>query len=131
MSNYWQPPICRPENSCYQHFPGSFLIVSPLISSYGSNPLVSIHPEDFLSNKSVFFGGIPDCVMSCRSPYFDPDEEKEHKLEAVLTFLTVLCLLSSIFTVLGFLVTVEKYNYPERPILYFGICYVMVGLGKA
>ena len=67
--------------------------------------------------------------MSCRSPYFDPNEKKEHKLEAVLTFLTVLCLLSSIFTVLAFLITVEKYNYPERPILYFGICYVMIGLG--
>ena len=99
-------------------------------NGYGANPIVSIHPEDKLANQSVFFGGVPDCVMSCHSPFFDPRDSNELIMETTLAVMTSFCMFCSVFTVAAFAMALKDYDYPEKPIMFFGFCYVMIGLGK-
>lgn len=72
-------------------------------------------------------GGFPNCAMNCTSPYLTPDE---------VTFTTfwiglwsVLCCVSTAMTILTFCVDMQRFKYPERPIIFLSACYFMVSIG--
>ncbi|CAJ0968559.1 unnamed protein product [Ranitomeya imitator] len=65
--------------------------------------------------------------MPCFQPYFTQDEK---------TFATywlglwsILCFISTFTTVATFLIDMERFRYPERPIIFLSTCYLFVSIG--
>jgi len=46
----------------------------------------------------------------------------------VVLFAAVACLVSTLFTVLTFLVDMPRFRYPERPIIFLSACYMVVAI---
>ncbi|TDH17231.1 hypothetical protein EPR50_G00006240 [Perca flavescens] len=72
------------------------------------------------------FMGKKDCSAPCPSMFFNQQE---------LTFIryfigvvSIVCLSATLFTFLTFLIDVTRFRYPERPIIFYAVCYVMVSL---
>ncbi|CDQ68701.1 unnamed protein product [Oncorhynchus mykiss] len=72
------------------------------------------------------FLGTRDCSAPCPNMYFQRSE---------LTFaryfigvVSIVCLSATLFTFLTFLIDVTRFRYPERPIIFYAICYMMVSL---
>ncbi|XP_035608492.1 frizzled-3-like isoform X1 [Oncorhynchus keta] len=72
------------------------------------------------------FLGTRDCSAPCPNMYFQRSE---------LTFaryfigvVSIVCLAATLFTFLTFLIDVTRFRYPERPIIFYAICYMMVSL---
>ncbi|XP_005733365.1 frizzled-3-like [Pundamilia nyererei] len=72
------------------------------------------------------FMGRKDCSAPCPSMFFNQQE---------LTFIryfigvvSIVCLSATLFTFLTFLIDVTRFRYPERPIIFYAVCYVMVSL---
>ncbi|KAM3877374.1 frizzled-3b [Diretmus argenteus] len=72
------------------------------------------------------FMGRGDCSAPCPSMFFSRQE---------LTFaryfigvISIVCLSATLFTFLTFLIDVTRFRYPERPIIFYAVCYVMVSL---
>ncbi|KAL6096282.1 uncharacterized protein ACO6RY_10016 [Pungitius sinensis] len=72
------------------------------------------------------FMGVRDCSPPCSNMYFTREE---------LTFaryfigvVSIVCLSATLFTVLTFLIDVSRFRYPERPIVFYAVCYMMVSL---
>ncbi|XP_069014761.1 frizzled-3a [Embiotoca jacksoni] len=72
------------------------------------------------------FMGVRDCSPPCHNMYFTREE---------LTFaryfigvVSIVCLSATLFTFLTFLIDVSRFRYPERPIIFYAVCYMMVSL---
>ncbi|TRY55367.1 hypothetical protein DNTS_019039 [Danionella cerebrum] len=72
------------------------------------------------------FLGTRDCSPPCPNMYFRHEE---------LTFaryfigvVSIVCLTATLFTFLTFLIDVTRFRYPERPIIFYAVCYMMVSL---
>ncbi|XP_017331803.1 frizzled-3b isoform X1 [Ictalurus punctatus] len=72
------------------------------------------------------FLGVRDCSPPCPNMYFRQEE---------LTFaryfigvISIVCLSATLFTFLTFLIDVTRFRYPERPIIFYAVCYMMVSL---
>ena len=72
------------------------------------------------------FLGVRDCSPPCPNMYFTREE---------LTFaryfigvVSIVCLSATLFTFLTFLIDVSRFRYPERPIIFYAVCYMMVSL---
>ncbi|KAL7862137.1 hypothetical protein SRHO_G00135780 [Serrasalmus rhombeus] len=72
------------------------------------------------------FLGVRDCSPPCPNMYFRREE---------LTFaryfigvISIVCLSATLFTFLTFLIDVTRFRYPERPIIFYAVCYMMVSL---
>lgn len=70
---------------------------------------------------------ISDIKTEERGFYFTKSEQAFSK--AWLGFWSVICFVSSCFTVLTFLLDQTRYAYPERPLIYLSVCYMMYSLG--
>ncbi|XP_061776754.1 frizzled-8-like [Nerophis ophidion] len=70
---------------------------------------------------------IPDCAMSCHSPFFSPEERTFTAFWIGLW--SVLCFVSTLTTVATFLIDMERFKYPERPIIFLSACYLFVSGG--
>ena len=75
----------------------------------------------------VTTGGIANCAMPCEGAYFSEDEKKFAHFWIGLW--SVLCCISSFITVLTFLIDRQRFQYPERPIIFLSGCYTMVSIG--
>ncbi len=89
-------------------------------------PLVTVSDRHPLYNR-VKTGQIPNCAMPCHNPYLSQEER---------TFATfwigvwsVLCFLSTFATIATFLIDIERFKYPERPIIFLSACYMFVSVG--
>ncbi|XP_061632518.1 frizzled-6-like isoform X2 [Phyllopteryx taeniolatus] len=72
------------------------------------------------------FLGAPDCAPPCSNMYFKP-----HDIEFAKSFIgvcSVICLGATLFTFLTFLIDVKRFRYPERPIIFYAVCYSFVSL---
>uniref|UniRef100_A0A4W5MYW0 Frizzled class receptor 3b n=1 Tax=Hucho hucho TaxID=62062 RepID=A0A4W5MYW0_9TELE len=72
------------------------------------------------------FLGVRECSPPCPNMYFQSPE---------LTFaryfigvVSIVCLSATLFTFLTFLIDVKRFRYPERPIIFYATCYMMVSL---
>ncbi|NWZ19455.1 FZD8 protein, partial [Asarcornis scutulata] len=70
---------------------------------------------------------IANCALPCHNPYFSPDERAFTAFWIGLW--SVLCFLSTFATVSTFLIDMERFKYPERPIIFLAACYLFVSLG--
>ncbi|CAB4060188.1 FZD1_7 [Lepeophtheirus salmonis] len=69
---------------------------------------------------------VKNCGAPCRKMFFN---EKEIAFaNNWIGLWSVLCLLSTSFTLLTFAVDPGRFPYPERPIIYLSICYFMISL---
>ncbi|KAJ7988953.1 hypothetical protein DPEC_G00314530 [Dallia pectoralis] len=72
------------------------------------------------------FLGTRDCSPPCPNMYFE-------RLDLGFTryfigVVSVVCLSATLFTFLTFLIDVTRFRYPERPIIFYAVCYMMVSL---
>ncbi|KAL4704060.1 hypothetical protein ACJJTC_001982 [Scirpophaga incertulas] len=65
-----------------------------------------------------------DCGAPCNEMFFSREEKMFSRLW-IGTWAT-LCTLSCLFTVSTFLIDTDRFRYPERPIIFLSVCYLMV-----
>ncbi|XP_061111932.1 frizzled-6-like [Conger conger] len=78
------------------------------------------------SGQGSSFLGVQDCAPPCANMYFKP-----HEVEFAKTFIgvsSIVCLCATLFTFLTFLIDVKRFRYPERPIIFYAVCYSVVSL---
>uniref|UniRef100_A0A8C5G407 Frizzled-6 n=1 Tax=Gouania willdenowi TaxID=441366 RepID=A0A8C5G407_GOUWI len=78
------------------------------------------------SGHGSSFLGAQDCAPPCSNMYFKP-----HDIEFAKTFIgicSIICLGATLFTFLTFLIDVKRFRYPERPIIFYAVCYSFVSL---
>uniref|UniRef100_M4B140 Frizzled class receptor 7b n=1 Tax=Xiphophorus maculatus TaxID=8083 RepID=M4B140_XIPMA len=81
------------------------------------------------------FMGVRDCGAPCEPTkpsgimYFREDEVKFGRLWVGIW--SILCCVSTLFTVLTYLVDMRRFRYPERPIIFLSGCYFMVAVAYA
>ncbi|XP_032413657.1 frizzled-6 [Xiphophorus hellerii] len=72
------------------------------------------------------FLGAQDCAPPCSNMYFRP-----HDIAFAKSFIgvcSIICLGATLFTFLTFLIDVKRFRYPERPIIFYAVCYSVVSL---
>ncbi|XP_022060360.2 frizzled-6 [Acanthochromis polyacanthus] len=72
------------------------------------------------------FLGAQDCAPPCSNMYFKP-----HDIEFAKSFIgvcSIICVCATLFTFLTFLIDVKRFRYPERPIIFYAVCYSFVSL---
>uniref|UniRef100_H3C1Y2 Frizzled-5 n=1 Tax=Tetraodon nigroviridis TaxID=99883 RepID=H3C1Y2_TETNG len=67
------------------------------------------------------------CAQPCHQPFFSAEERAFTGLWIGLW--SVLCFVSTLTTVATFLIDMERFQYPERPIIFLAACYLFVSLG--
>ncbi|XP_046872290.1 frizzled-6 [Hypomesus transpacificus] len=78
------------------------------------------------SGQGSSFLGAPDCAPPCSNMFFKP-----HEIQFAKTFIgvcSIVCLGATLFTFLTFLIDVKRFRYPERPIIFYAVCYSVVSL---
>ncbi|XP_044742418.1 frizzled-7-B [Chrysoperla carnea] len=68
----------------------------------------------------------PDCGAPCHSMFFSETQRKYAKIWVGIW--AIICTISCLFTVLTFLIDKERFRYPERPIIFLSICYLMISI---
>lgn len=66
----------------------------------------------------------PDCGAPCNGMFFSQDEK--HFARLWIGLWATLCASSCLFTVMTFLIDTDRFRYPERPIIFLSVCYLMV-----
>jgi frizzled protein 1/7 len=69
---------------------------------------------------------VKDCGAPCSKMFFT--EEQQWFSRYWVGCWACLCLASTLFTVLSFVVDVTRFGYPERPIIYLSACFAMVAV---
>nr|XP_055043222.1 frizzled-3a isoform X2 [Misgurnus anguillicaudatus] len=72
------------------------------------------------------FMGVRDCSPPCPNMYFRKDELIFARY--FIGVVSIVCLSATLFTFLTFLIDVGRFRYPERPIIFYAVCYMMVSL---
>ncbi|KAJ9577223.1 hypothetical protein L9F63_006197 [Diploptera punctata] len=67
-----------------------------------------------------------NCGAPCHDMFFSDDERNFARVWVGVW--SVLCAASCLFTVLTFLIDTDRFRYPERPIIFLSVCYLMVAL---
>ncbi|XP_022187227.1 frizzled-2 [Nilaparvata lugens] len=65
-----------------------------------------------------------DCAAPCDGVFFT--EEQRRFARVWVGVWSVLCAASCLFTVLTFAIDTDRFRYPERPIIFLSLCYLMV-----
>lgn len=72
------------------------------------------------------FMGVRDCSPPCANMYFTREELRFARY--FIGVVAIVCLSATLFTFLTFLIDVSRFRYPERPIIFYAVCYMMVSL---
>lgn len=94
-----------------------------------NGPMVTIHKESKFNSYfgKIITGSVPNCAVSCFSPYFS--EEERTFATFWIGLWSILCCISTSMTVSTFFVDMQRFKYPERPIIFLSACYFMVSIG--
>jgi frizzled protein 1/7 len=65
-----------------------------------------------------------NCAMPCNRSLFT--NEHVYFVRHYVGILSILCLLSTLFTIITYSIDLSRFRYPERPILYLSICYFIL-----
>uniref|UniRef100_A0A1A8JNR5 Frizzled-3 n=3 Tax=Nothobranchius kuhntae TaxID=321403 RepID=A0A1A8JNR5_NOTKU len=96
---------------------------------------VSVHrdygfwcPRELKINPELGYSflGVGDCSPPCPNMYFSRDELLLSRY--FIGVVSIVCLSATLFTFLTFLIDVSRFRYPERPIIFYAVCYMMVSL---
>ena len=78
-----------------------------------------------LSNSSYIFAEINDCAVVCEGVYFT-DIERNIVAPVFILICAILCIGFTLFTVGTFLIDRQRYHYPERPVIFLALCYLIL-----
>uniref|UniRef100_A0A665U4F1 Frizzled-7-like n=1 Tax=Echeneis naucrates TaxID=173247 RepID=A0A665U4F1_ECHNA len=84
------------------------------------------------THLNYHFLGAKDCGAPCEAAkphglmYFSEEELKFSRLWVGIW--SILCCMSTLFTILTYMVDMKRFKYPERPIVFLSGCYFMVAL---
>ena len=92
-----------------------------------SNKLVPLLSGDELYNRSVRWADVENCAPPCHSPFFTSSDRQFTELW--ISVWSILCCLSTSLTFSTFLMDPSRFHYPERPIMFLSLCYLMVSVG--
>uniref|UniRef100_A0A0K8S350 Frizzled-7-A n=1 Tax=Lygus hesperus TaxID=30085 RepID=A0A0K8S350_LYGHE len=81
-------------------------------------------PKGFDYTLKVGDKVVKDCAAPCQGMFFTSQQINFSRLW--VGSWSALCLLSCLFTVLTFMIDTERFRYPERPIVFLSLCYLMV-----
>ena len=84
-------------------------------------------PESHPYYNRVTTGNVSNCAVSCTGAFFSEDERTFASFWIGLW--SILCFVSTLMTVMTFLIDMERFKYPERPIIFLSGCYLLVSLG--
>ncbi|XP_076458216.1 frizzled-5-like [Babylonia areolata] len=90
-------------------------------------PLVPVFKNSSSYYNKITTGGVSNCAVNCYSPYFS-EEEKTFSTFWIGLW-SILCCISTFMTVTTFFVDMQRFKYPERPIIFLSACYFMVSIG--
>ncbi|XP_037538363.1 frizzled-8-like [Nematolebias whitei] len=90
-------------------------------------PMVPLSGDGHPLHNRVKTGQITNCAMPCHNPYFTQEERTFTSFWIGLW--SVLCFISTFATVATFLIDMERFKYPERPIIFLSACYMFVSVG--
>uniref|UniRef100_A0A1B6DUK5 Uncharacterized protein n=1 Tax=Clastoptera arizonana TaxID=38151 RepID=A0A1B6DUK5_9HEMI len=65
-----------------------------------------------------------DCGAPCDGMFFSDEQRRFARIWVGVW--SVLCAASCLFTVLTFMIDTDRFRYPERPIIFLSLCYLMV-----
>ncbi|GAB6027998.1 Frizzled-10 [Chamberlinius hualienensis] len=68
--------------------------------------------------------GKATCAPKCDEDVYFRSSDKEFA-EIWMTIWSALCFISTVFTVLTFLIDSGRFNYPEKPIIFLSMCYLV------
>jgi len=71
---------------------------------------------------------IENCGMPCSGEDAMFNGRGYTYVRYVVLFAAIACLVSTLFTVLTFLVDMHRFRYPERPIIFLSACYTVVAI---
>ena len=97
------------------------------VSGECDQSLVQLTPGDHLYNLSISWSGVEHCAAPCHSPFFTSEDRQFTQLW--LSVWSILCCLSTALTFTTFLMDPARFHYPERPIMYLSLCYLLVSTG--
>ncbi|GFS02814.1 frizzled-7 [Elysia marginata] len=81
---------------------------------------------DFDYRIKVGDDSVKNCGAPCHDLFFD--SKKRDFARWWIGIWSCVCLASTLFTVLTFLIDMSRFRYPERPIIFLSGCYFMVAL---
>ena len=118
--NYPKPSYPDPQTGCQCSLCGSSR------DRFG-NKLIQLRPGDQMFNQSITWAGQPNCAAPCHSPFFTLEDREFTELW--LSVWAILCCLSTSLTFSTFLMDPGRFHYPERPIMFLSLCYLLVSIG--
>ncbi|XP_034950845.1 frizzled-2 [Chelonus insularis] len=83
-------------------------------------------PESFGYSLKFKTETVKDCAAPCNEMFFS-ETQKQFARVWIGTWAS-LCAASCFFTFLTFLIDTDRFRYPERPIIFLSVCYLMVAL---
>ncbi|XP_074662606.1 frizzled-5-like [Tubulanus polymorphus] len=92
-----------------------------------NDPMVEVVDETSGYYNRITTGGVKNCVKTCQGTYFSPEEKTFASFWIGLW--SILCCISTSMTVSTFFIDMQRFKYPERPIIFLSACYFMVSLG--
>ncbi|KAL0984968.1 hypothetical protein UPYG_G00151250 [Umbra pygmaea] len=129
----WPPQLeCDRLQACRYSPDGSALpptrLTTPKIAPYAKRELGFWCPLQLKTQpgQGSTFLGAEDCAPPCSNMYFKP-----HEIEFAKNFIgvcSIFCLCATLFTFFTFLIDVKRFRYPERPIIFYAVCYSFVSL---
>lgn len=90
---------------------------------------LQLQVPDYLNFRLL---GVKHCGAPCEASksnglmYFSKEELKFSRIW--VGFWSILCCVSTLFTILTYLVDMRRFHYPERPIVFLSGCYFMVAM---
>ncbi len=67
-----------------------------------------------------------NCGLPCDGMFFSQEEKQFSKIW--IGTWSVVCAISCLFTVLTFMLNMSRFRYPERPIIFLSVCYLIVSV---
>ncbi|CAH8464100.1 unnamed protein product [Schistosoma turkestanicum] len=92
-------------------------------------PLIKIKNSEMNINAKITVADINDCSMPCYTPYYTMDTSSYNFTTFWLGLWSICCALSTLITILTFLIDSYRFQYPELPLIYLTICYFMISIG--
>lgn len=68
---------------------------------------------------------VKDCGVPCDAFW---SEDQMHNARSWVALWSILCAMSCLFTSLTFAIDTHRFRYPERPIIFLSLCYLMVSV---
>jgi len=69
---------------------------------------------------------VTDCGAPCYRLFFSEDDIE--KMQLWVGICAIVCLLSTLFTTITFFINTSRFQYPEKPIIYLSMCYLIVAV---